>query len=119
MFKKIIFCFLLFLCSECRAEYVYSGTWVTVKNRKLNGTMDCVLTRVDKEKWKGKFSGVYGGSPFSYSVDWIGKPDRLSGQSRIDGVEYEWTGKITKSVFEGNFKSRRYDGSFNLKTKKE
>ena len=45
----------------------YSGTWLTT-NRKLDGTMKCVLTSAGQDKWQGQFSGVWEGRSFSYKI---------------------------------------------------
>ncbi len=42
-------------CNGCsRKDYIYQGTWKTT-NRKLDGTMTCVITPLAKEKWRGRF----------------------------------------------------------------
>jgi hypothetical protein len=110
---------LMFCGTTMAAELVYEGTWVTT-NRKLDGTMTCVVTDKGKDKWHGKFYGIWQGVKFSYDVDWTGTPDKMVGKAVIDGANYEWTGEIvteTPGTFTGKFTGDRYTGSFDLKQK--
>lgn len=111
---------LFMFCGNLVAEdLVYEGKWVTT-NRKLDGTMTCVVKDKGKDKWHGKFYGVWQGVEFSYDVDWTGTPDNLVGKAVIDGANYEWTGKmttVTPGTFSGKFTGDRYTGSFDLKQK--
>jgi hypothetical protein len=91
----------------------YQGTWVTT-NVPLNGTMKCVVTGSD-EKWKGTFSGVWHGRPFSYNVAWSGPPSGMTGKAVIDGARYEWKGSIVDGLFKGSYTGNRYTGSFELR----
>src|SRR4051812_45789182 len=100
-------------------EIVYEGTWVTT-NRKLDGTMTCVVTDLGGNGWRGRFSGVWYGEPFSYDVDFRGPPDDLRGRAVIDGADYRWTGELTKGkggTFKGKFGGSRYAGYFDLKVR--
>jgi hypothetical protein len=94
-------------------DLVYEGTWVTT-NRQLDGTMTCVVTDLGDNQWRGRFSGVYQGSPFAYTVTFSGPPDKLRGKAVIDGADYEWTGEMGQE-FKGRFTGNRYLGSFALK----
>jgi hypothetical protein len=98
------------------ADETYEGTWVTT-NRRLDGTMTCVVTDRGDDKWSGHFSGVWQGRAFSYRVEFSGPPDKLRGTATIDCADYEWTGQIDKDSFRGTFGGTRYVGSFNLKRK--
>lgn len=96
---------------------MYEGTWVTT-NRKLDGPMTCVVTKLGDNKWRGHFYGVWQGVDFSYKVDFTGPPERLQGTAVIDGADYEWTGAMTRgspNTFDGKFWGNRYLGSFTLK----
>jgi len=100
-------------------ETVYEGTWVTT-NRKLDGTMTCVVTDLGNNRWRGHFYGVWEGVQFSYTVRFSGPPEKLHGTAVIDGADYEWTGTITKGPggrFKGSFGGSRYVGWFDLKQK--
>ncbi len=112
---------LLLCCGWAMADDLkYEGTWVTVKNRKLNGDMTCVVTENGKDKWKGHFYGTWEGRKFSYNVDFTGPPDKLVGKAVIDGADYDWTGEIgaqSPGWFKGSFTGNRYTGSFDLKQK--
>jgi hypothetical protein len=94
-------------------EAVYSGPWKTT-NRKLDGTMTCTVRKVGKEKWQGRFWGTWQGVDFDYNVDFSGPPDHLRGTAIIDGVPYEWKGRISAKQFRANFGGDRYSGSFDL-----
>jgi hypothetical protein len=96
---------------------VYQGTWKTT-NRKLDGTMTCVVTPVASEKWKGRFYGTWQGVDFDYTVDMLGPADKLCGTATIDGASYEWKGWIRGDTFKTNFGGDRYTGSFELKKTK-
>src|SRR5438552_1471898 len=97
-------------------ELGYEGTWVTT-NRPLEGTMTCVITDLGNDTWRGRFSGVWEGQPFSYTVQFSGPPERLRGRAVIDGADYEWTGAMDADSFKGRFGGNRYEGSFSLKRK--
>ena len=97
-------------------DRVYQGTWVTT-NRKLDGTMTCVVTDLGDNKWRGHFHGVWYGQAFSYKVKFSGPPEKLRGRATVDGADYQWTGKMAKGRFTGRFWGNRYLGSFNLKQK--
>lgn len=119
LFKSLL---LLGLCTPIMAaDIVYEGTWITTKNRKLDGRMTCIATDLGKDNWKGRFYGIWQGVSFSYDVKWSGPPNNMKGTASIDGADYEWTGQIsaqTPSTFKGTFTGNRYTGSFDLKEKK-
>jgi hypothetical protein len=98
-------------------DLVYKGSWDTT-NRKLTGTMTCVVTDLGDNKWRGHFSGAWQGVKFSYKVDFSGPPEKLRGKARIDGADYEWAGEMSKGApgrFKGKFWGNRYRGHFSLK----
>jgi hypothetical protein len=123
MKNLITICILLFgLASTAVAaeSVVYEGTWNTT-NRKLDGTMTCVVTERENEQWQGRFYGVWQGVAFDYTVAFAGPPDALHGSAQVDGADYTWKGRITKGEagsFVGNFGGNRYSGSFDLKEKR-
>src|SRR6185436_2814267 len=99
---------------------VYEGTWNTT-NRKLDGTMTCVVTQSGNERWQGRFYGVWQGVAFDYTVAFAGSPDELRGTAQVDGADYTCKGRITKGEsgnFVGNFGGNRYSGYFDLKEKR-
>lgn len=51
-------------------DSIYEGVWHTT-NRKLDGTMTCVVTDLGLEKWRGRFSftGNFGGSRYEGYFD--------------------------------------------------
>jgi len=95
----------------------YEGPWHTI-NRKLDGTMTCIVTRLDGEHWQGRFYGTWQGVNFDHTVPFTGSPDDLHGTANIDGADYQWTGKIASGSpgsFKGTFGGTRYNGYFDLK----
>lgn len=114
--------FVLLFCGIAKADdLVYEGEWVTNKGRNLDGTMTCVVKDLGKNRWSGKFYGIWQGQRFSYTVSWEGRPDKLKGKATIDGADYDWEGEFgaqSPGWFKGTFVSRRYSGYFNLKEKK-
>ena len=96
-------------------DLVYEGTWATT-NRKLDGTMTCVVTDLGDDQWRGHFFGAWSGREFSYEVTFSGPPENLHGRAVIDGADYEWTGEMGKE-FTGRFTGSRYAGNFRLRQK--
>jgi hypothetical protein len=100
-------------------DTTYEGSWVTT-NRKLDGTMTCVVTDLGDTHWRGHFYGVWQGVQFAYTVRFSGPSEKLQGTAVIDGADYEWTGEMGQKSpgwFKGSFGGSRYIGSFNLKQK--
>lgn len=117
MFKHALLVGLLLSASGASAgELIYEGTWNTT-NRKLDGTMTCIITPVGKEEWKGRFYGTWQGVDFDYTVDFTGPPSALKGIATIDGAGYRWSARLEKKRFRANFNGDRYEGSFDLKRK--
>ena len=117
MRRCIVSLFLLLgTCPVWAAENVYVGSWNTT-NRKLDGTMTCIVKAMGDGKWQGRFHGVWQGVPFDYTVPFSGEPSDLRGTATIDGASYVWTGSMTSGSFRGTFGGSRYIGSFDLKEK--
>jgi hypothetical protein len=108
------------LGGEAKSEpRVYQGTWNTT-NRKLDGTMTCVVTERADDQWSGRFFGVWQGVPFDHTVAFTGPPEKLRGTAVVDGADYHWTGAITEATpsrFTGSFGGSRYTGYFDLRAK--
>lgn len=99
------------------AEKTFQGRWVTTRNRRLDGIMNCHARR-NGDVYDCRFWGTWQGIDFEYNVKMDGPLDNLEGhQITIDGARYKWTGTIVDGVFQGEFESNRYDGSFDLKEK--
>jgi hypothetical protein len=99
------------------ADRVFEGQWHTT-NRKLDGTMRCVVTDLGDENWQGRFVGTWQGVPFDYTVKFSGPPNHLHGTATIDGAEYSWTGEMggdSQGSFKATFTGNRYLGKFDLK----
>lgn len=107
---------LLFLAFAGAAplQYKYEGTW-QAHNRPIDGPMSCTATYVAKDRWQGRFYGVWQGVEFDYTVEFAGPIDGLKGEALIDGASYLWAGNIGARHFDGNFTGSRYDGTFRLK----
>jgi hypothetical protein len=105
---------------DAKAEpRIYQGTWITT-NRKLDGTMTCVVTELSDEKWSGRFYGVWQGVSFDHTVAFAGPPSKLRGTAVIDGADYQWQGALSDdspSRFTGSFGGSRYTGHFDLHEK--
>jgi hypothetical protein len=102
-------------------DAVYEGTWLTT-NRKLDGTMTCVVTDLGANQWRGVFSGTWQGASFTYTVDFSGPPKKLRGKAVIDGADYDWTGFMEPAAdgrFTGSFGGNRYAGRFDLQRKRK
>lgn len=97
-----------------RFDGTYTGTWVTT-NRKLDGTMKCVLKNTGGRNWEGTFDGVWQGQYFKYTVKWEGIPSALKGKATIDGANYDWEGQLSENSFKATFGGNRYRGYFDLK----
>src|SRR5262245_2385838 len=88
------------------AESAYEGTWHTT-NRKLDGTMTCVVTELGSGTWQGRFFGVWQGVPFDHVVRFTGSPSAVRGTATIDGANYAWTGELSAASFHGRFSGNR------------
>src|SRR5690349_17822697 len=98
-------------------DRVYEGQWHTT-NRKLDGTMRCIVTDLGNENWQGRFIGTWQGVPFDYTVKFSGPPNHLYGTATIDGADYSWTGEMaddSQGSFKATFTGNRYLGYFDLK----
>lgn len=52
--------------------------------------------------------------PFDYTVDFTGPVDDLRGRALIDGADYDWRGRLSRTEFKANFTGSRYLGGFDL-----
>ena len=129
---------------EAKIEGRYSGTWVTTKNKKLDGTANCEVKELSQDQWQGHFWGVWQHVPFDYTVEFSRdkvkkngtetSPERsgqnvhsidntaenpVTGQATIDGAHYEWTGDLTANEFKIRFEGSRYEGHLELKRERE
>jgi hypothetical protein len=50
-------------------ELRYEGKWVTTKNKKLDGTISCLVKPQGQDRWQGRFWGVWQQVPFDYTVE--------------------------------------------------
>jgi len=122
-----------------KIEGRYSGPWVTLKNKKLDGTTNCEVKQFTADKWQGRFWGEWQKVPFDYTVEFErvkNPPDRLetaqanstknvdlkkepfgipaAGKAMIDGASYEWAGSLSQEQFNIEFTGSRYEGHLEL-----
>lgn len=121
-----------------KLEGLYSGPWVTTKNKKLDGTTNCQVKQLSKDRWQGRFWGVWQQVPFDYTVEFgrytpekvasaskengqqnvrlvdVGADDLVTGKAMIEGASYVWTGRLTLSRFDIVFTGSRYEGHLEL-----
>jgi hypothetical protein len=121
-----------------KLEGRYQGPWVTTKNKKLDGIANCEVEQLAKDKWKGRFWGVWQHVPFDYTVEF--GPDKsnkrsdepknrsekrgqltadssaipVAGRATIDGARYDWTGTLAPNEFDIEFTGSRYEGHLEL-----
>jgi hypothetical protein len=111
---------ILIACGPVTAtDQTFEGTWHTT-NRKLDGSMTCVVTDLGRDQWRARFFGTWQGVPFDYTVPFTGKLSDLRGTATIDGASYVWTGKIIDTMppsFQATFGGTRYTGYFDLTAK--
>ena len=99
------------------AEKTFTGKWITTRNRRLDGIMNCHARRTG-DVYDCRFWGTWQGIDSEYNVKFDGPLENLNGHEiTIDGARYKWSGTIVDGVFVGEFASNRYDGSFDLKEK--
>lgn len=122
----------------------YAGSWATT-NRKLDGTMKCELKDLGKDRWQGRFWGVWQGVAFDYTVQFetakgtniekkglsqrseprtgdsadSGQKVQVSGKAMIDGAHYDWKGTLSPDNFDIQFTGSRYNGYCELARVKE
>jgi len=114
MIKLLFTLSTLLACSVAvGGELKYQGTWNTT-NRKLDGSMTCVVTPIGKHKYQGRFYGTWQGVQFEYKVKFTGPASDLRGTATIEGAAYEWKGRIDQKRLKGTFGGDRYTGSFDL-----
>ncbi len=121
-----------------RLEGRYSGTWLTTKSKKLDGTANCEIKQLARDRWQGRFWGMWQHVPFDYTVEFgratpgengdiaakemerniryiANIPETLvAGKATIDGTRYDWTGKLDQDHFNIRFTGSRYDGHLEL-----
>ena len=117
-----------------KIEGIYQGPWVTTKNKKLNGDANCEIKQTSKNRWQGRFWGVWQQVAFDYTVEFgvdtneqkprilfarekAGKTAEVPvmGTATIDGASYEWKGQLSIEEFNIEFTGSRYEGSLQLK----
>jgi len=85
--------------------------------------MTCVLTPLkkvkDKQRWRGRFYGIWQGVEFDYVEEFEGPATALTGKAVIDGANYTWKGSASQQRFRATFTGDRYTGKFELKRVQE
>lgn len=104
-------------------EKTWEGTWTNARF-KTSGPLKCVATQGEDGTWEATFSGSFQGQAFKYDVEFQSKKGsgglNLSGTSKIDGFEYEWTGTLKGTTLSGRYRaSNGYNGGFTLREPKK
>ena len=96
----------------------WSGTW---NNRKYNtsGALTCTVVGEQGGQWIAKFTGTALGKPISYTALMTPKPSgantALSGVTKVDGFEYQWSANVSGQTLNGSYKaSNGNNGEFKL-----
>jgi len=100
----------------------WSGTWNNNKF-KTTGPLTCTVVGDQNGQWIAKFTGTGLGRPFSYTalitVKTNGSVMTLSGNAKVDGDNYQWSGSINGANMAGSFRSGTgNNGDFKLQAKK-
>lgn len=97
----------------------WTGTW---NNKKYNtkGPLHATITPGKNGILKAKFTGRGIRSNFSFDADITKKKSgnrvTLSGKSKINGDQYQWTGRASSTTLSGSYRSRSgNNGSFTMK----
>jgi len=96
----------------------WSGTW---NNRKYNtsGPLTCTVIGEENGKWLARFTGTALGKPISYTAlmtpKQSGARTDLSGVTKVDGADYQWTAAINGQSLNGSYRaSNGNNGEFRL-----
>lgn len=99
----------------------WTGTW---NNRKYNtsGQLICTVVGEQNGQWIAKFTGTALGKPISYTALMTpkknGEQTALSGTTKVDGFEYQWTATLAGKSLNGSYKaSNGNNGDFKLQSK--
>jgi len=97
----------------------WTGSW---NNKKYNtkGPLHAVITPGENGALKAKFTGRGIRSNFSFDADITKKKSgnrvTLSGRSKINGDQYQWTGRASSTTLTGSYRSRSgNNGTFSMK----
>lgn len=99
----------------------WSGTW---NNRKYNtsGQLICTVVGEQNGQWIAKFTGTALGKPISYTALMTPKASgantALSGTTKVDGFDYQWTGTVAGKSLNGSYRaSNGNNGDFRLQSR--
>jgi len=100
----------------------WSGTW---SNKKFNttGALTCSVIGNQNKQWIARFTGTGLGKPFNYTAlittTTNGNVISLSGTTKVDGDNYQWSGSVNGANMTGSFRSGTgNNGEFRLQAKK-
>ena len=111
------------LCGAGAAEPAksWTGTW---NNKKFNtnGALTCTVVGEQNGQWIAKFTGIALGKPISYTALMTpkknGEQTALSGTTKVDGFEYQWSATLAGKSLNGSYKaSNGNNGEFKLAAK--
>ena len=96
----------------------WSGTW---HNRKHNtsGQLTCTIIGEQNGQWLARFTGIALGKPIGYTTLMTPKASgantALSGTTKVDGFDYQWSGTVAGKSLNGNYKAANgNNGEFRL-----
>lgn len=99
----------------------WTGTW---NNKKYNttGALTCTVVGEQNGQWIAKFTGTALGKPISYTAlmtpKQSGERTSLSGVTKVDGFDYQWSGAISGKSLTGSYRaSNGNNGDFKLQSK--
>ena len=99
----------------------WTGTWNN-KKYNTNGALTCTVVGEQNGQWIAKFTGIALGKPISYTALMTpkknGEQTALSGTTKVDGFEYQWTATVAGKALNGSYKaSNGNNGDFKLQSK--
>jgi hypothetical protein len=110
--------------AQSSSEARYEGGWLTTRQKKLDGTMRCIVKPLSASRWQGRFWGEWQRVPFDYTVEFENDDPKMQksdaaqtavrGKAVIDGADYDWAGDLGDAEFTIVFTGSRYDGSVKL-----
>jgi len=107
--------------TAAEAKKAWSGTW---NNKKYNttGELTCTVLGTQNGQWIASFTGTGLGKPFKYTALMTPKQSGtnivLTGNTKVDGDAYAWSGVIKGAEMTGSFRSGTgNNGQFVLKAK--
>ena len=114
---------ILLLSVGCQSNR-WAGTWQKDDDPNYGGDLHCTVKQVDDQNWQARFTG-YCGRQFAYEITMEGRGEGdtvlFKGEADLgeqDGGLYQWTGRIERDAFAGQYvSSTGKKGSFAMSRK--